>query len=178
MHSSCTGHGSEFPCQKLENTFRSSLTFILVSLNNPCRSNFVTWRRTIFYFSFIFWEKQNIDAKWRFDCPIFLELGFPCGSAGKESTCNAGDLGSIPGLGRSLGEGKGYPLQYSGLENSMDCIVHGFSESDTTEWLSFHSLGWFRIVKQIKLCFCFSNEIHLLLHGCIHSVELYVFISV
>jgi len=48
------------------------------------------------------------------------KLYFPCGSAGKESTCNAGDLGSIPGLGRSPGEGKGYPLQYSGLENSMD----------------------------------------------------------
>ena len=47
-------------------------------------------------------------------------LGFPGGSAGKESACNAGDLGSIPGLGRFLGEGKGYPLQYSGLENSMD----------------------------------------------------------
>ena len=52
-------------------------------------------------------------------------LGFPCGSVGKESNCNAGDLGSIPGLGRSAGEGKGYPLQYSGLENSMDCIVLG-----------------------------------------------------
>ena len=51
--------------------------------------------------------------------------GFPCGSTGKESTSNAGDLGSIPDLGRSPGEGKGYPLQYSGLENSMDCIVHG-----------------------------------------------------
>ena len=46
--------------------------------------------------------------------------GFPCGPAGKESACNAGDLGLIPGLGRSPGEGKGYPLQYSGLENSMD----------------------------------------------------------
>ena len=46
--------------------------------------------------------------------------GFPCGSVGKESTCNAGDLGSIPRLGRSLGEEKGYPLQYSGLENSVD----------------------------------------------------------
>ena len=52
-------------------------------------------------------------------------LGFPCGSAGKESAYNAGDLGSISGLGRSAGEGKGYPLQYSGLENSLDCIVHG-----------------------------------------------------
>ena len=49
----------------------------------------------------------------------------PCGSAGKESALNAGDLGSIPGLGRSPGEGKDYLLQYSGLENSIDCIVHG-----------------------------------------------------
>ena len=52
--------------------------------------------------------------------PVFL--GFPSGSAGKESACNAGDLGLIPGLGRSPGEGKGYPFQNSGLENSMDCI--------------------------------------------------------
>ena len=59
------------------------------------------------------------------------------GSAGKESACNLGDLGSIPGLGKSPGEGKGYPLQYSGLENSMDCIVHGVAKSQT--WLSdFH----------------------------------------
>ena len=49
-----------------------------------------------------------------------LDQGFPGGSAGKESACNAGDLGSIPGLGRSPGEGNGYPLQYSGLENPMD----------------------------------------------------------
>ena len=47
------------------------------------------------------------------------------------STCNAGDLGLIPGLGRSLEEGKGYSLQYSGLENSMDCIVHGMAKSGT-----------------------------------------------
>ena len=64
-------------------------------------------------------------------------LSFSCGSAGKESACNAGDLGSIPGLGRSLGEVKGYPLQYSSLENSMDCIVHGVTKSWT--WMSdFH----------------------------------------
>ena len=50
-------------------------------------------------------------------------MGFPCGSAGKESACNAEDLGSISGLGRAPGEGKGYPLQYSGLENSMDCVA-------------------------------------------------------
>ena len=58
-------------------------------------------------------------------------MGFPCGSAGKESAYNAGDLGLIPGLGRFLREGKGYPLQYSGLENSMDCIVHGVTKSQT-----------------------------------------------
>ena len=57
--------------------------------------------------------------------------GFPDSPAGKESACNAGDLGSIPGLGRSPGEGKGYPVQYSGLENSMDCIVHGVAKSQT-----------------------------------------------
>ena len=57
--------------------------------------------------------------------------GFPCGSAGKKSTCNAGDLGLIPGLERGPGEGKGYQLQYSGLENSMDCIVHGVAKSQT-----------------------------------------------
>ena len=56
---------------------------------------------------------------------------FPHGSTGKESTCNAGDLGSIPELGRYPGEGKSYPLQYSGLENSMDCIVHGVPNSWT-----------------------------------------------
>ena len=60
-----------------------------------------------------------------------LSLGFPDDSAGKESACNTGDLGSIPGLGKSPGEGKGYPLQYSGLENSMDYIVHGVAKGQT-----------------------------------------------
>ena len=58
-------------------------------------------------------------------------LGFPCGSAGKESAHNAGDLGSIRGLGRSPGEGRGYPFQYSSLENSMDYTVHGVTKSQT-----------------------------------------------
>ena len=58
-------------------------------------------------------------------------MGFPCGSLDKESVCNVGDLGSIPGLGRSPGEAKGHPLQYSGLENSMDRIVHGVTKSQT-----------------------------------------------
>ena len=59
--------------------------------------------------------------------PVFL--GFPCGSAGKESACNVGDLGLIPRLGRSPGEGKGYPLQYSGLENFTDCSPGGQSQT-------------------------------------------------
>ena len=54
--------------------------------------------------------------------------GFSDSSLGKESACNARDPGSIPGLGRSAGEGKGYPLQYSGLENTMDYRVHGVAE--------------------------------------------------
>ena len=72
-------------------------------------------------------------------------MGFPGGSAGKESTCNVEVLGLIPGLGRSPGEGKGYPLQDSGLENSMDCIVHGVTKSrtrlnDFTFTFPFHAL--------------------------------------
>ena len=59
--------------------------------------------------------------------------GFPGSSAGKESASSTGDLGLIPGLGRSPGERSGYPLQYSGLENSMDCVVHEVAESDMTE---------------------------------------------
>ena len=67
-----------------------------------------------------------------------VNRGFLCGSAGKESTCNAGDLALIPGLGRSPEEGKGYPAQYSefrGLHSPW-----GHKESDTTERLSLHSL--------------------------------------
>ena len=63
-------------------------------------------------------------------------MGFPHSSVGKESSCNTRDPGSIPGLGRAPGEEKGYPLQYSGLENSMDYTVHGVVELDTTERLS------------------------------------------
>ena len=72
-------------------------------------------------------------------CFLFSNMGSPGGSAGKDSSCNAGDLCSIPGLRRFPGEGKGYPLQYSSQENSMRCIVHGVAKSWT--WLSnFHSL--------------------------------------
>ena len=58
-------------------------------------------------------------------------MGFSVGSAGKESACNVGDLGLITGLGRSPGEGNGYPLQYSGLENSRDFKVHGVAKSQS-----------------------------------------------
>ena len=75
------------------------------------------------------WRKDRLPT------PVFL--GFPCGSAGKESTCDMGDLGSIPGLGRFPGEGKGYPLQYSGLENSMGSIVQGVTKS-WTQLRAFH----------------------------------------
>ena len=68
-----------------------------------------------------------------YPCP---PKGFPRGSDDKGSACNAGDSGSVTGSGRSPEEGNSYPLQYSGLENSMDCIVHGVAESDATEWLS------------------------------------------
>ena len=88
-------------------------------------------RRPLFnsWVGLIRWRRDRLPA------PVFL--GFPCDSAGKEPTCNVGDMGSVPGLGRSPGEGKDYPLQYSGLENSMDCIVHGVTKSWT--WLSdFH----------------------------------------
>ena len=71
-------------------------------------------------------------------------LGFPCGSVGKESSCKAGDLGSIPGLGKSPREGKGYPFQYSGLENSMDCIVHGVAKSQT-------GLSDFHCLQRVKM---------------------------
>ena len=66
--------------------------------------------------------------------------GFPDSSVGKESACNTGDPSSIPGSERSAGEGIGYPLQYSGLENSMDCIVRGLIKS-WTQLNDFHFQG-------------------------------------
>ena len=83
--------------------------------------------------------------------------GLPCGSAGKESACNVGDLGSIPGLGRSPGEGNGYPLQYSGLENSMDCVVHGVAKSQT-RLRDFDYRINEPYSKALKGSFCFQEE--------------------
>ena len=83
---------------------------------------------------------EDLLAKGQIPAPVFL--GFPCGSAGKESAHHAGDLGLIPGLGRSPEEGKGYPLQYSGLENSMDCIVHGVAKS----WIQLSNLHFHNVL--------------------------------
>ena len=75
--------------------------------------------------------------------------GFPDSSDGEESPCNAGDLGSIPGLERYPGERKGYPLQYSGLENSTDYIVHGVKKSQT-QLNDFH-LQWAKITGDLNI---------------------------
>ena len=77
------------------------------------------------------WVRKIHWRRDRLTTPIFL--GFSHGSAGKESACNVGDLDLIPRLERSPGEVKGYPLQYSGLENPMDYVVQGHKESDTIE---------------------------------------------
>ena len=98
-------------------------------------SRFDSWVRKIH------WRRERLPT------PVFL--GFPGGSAGKESTCKAGDLGSIPGLGRYPREGNGYPLQYSGLENSMDCIVHGVVKSQT-QLSKFH----FHFTLRPQVCSC------------------------
>ena len=90
-------------------------------------------------------------------------MGYPSGSAGKEFTCSTGDPDLIPGLGRSSGEGNGYPLQYSGLENSMDCIVHGVAKSQRrlSEFIYFNIL--------------FLELVHISLVGCFEAIsELFV----
>ena len=108
-----------------------------------------SWVRTIC------WRRDRLPT------PVFL--GFPCGSAGKESTCDAGDLGSIPGLGKFPGEGKGYPLQDSGLENSMDCRVHGVTKSRT--WLS-----------DFQFPFTFIYIVWICIHVCEKKKSLEIFI--
>ena len=106
------------------------------------------------------WVRKICYRRDRLPTPIFL--GFPCGSAGKESASNAGDLGSIPGLGRSPGEGKGYPLQYSSLEYSVDCIVHGITKSWTrlSDSLFTFILGYKRHLWIIQATVYFSCSCH------------------
>ena len=87
-----------------------------------------------FWFGKIFWRRDRL--------PIPVFMGFPCDSPGRESTCMVGDLGLIPGFGRYPGEGKGYPPQYSGLQNSMDSIVLGV----TKNWTQLNDFYfWFSI---------------------------------
>src|SRR5574337_2201408 len=96
----------------------ASLIAQLVGIHLQCRRPwFDSWVGKIC------WRRDRLPT------PVFLP--FPCSSAGKESACNARDLGLIPGLRRSPREGKGYPLQYSGPENSMNYIVHGVTKSRT-----------------------------------------------
>ena len=71
---------------------------------------------------------QGLCSEREFENRVGCYREFPHSSAGKESACNAGDPGSISGWGRSTGEGKGYPLHFSDLENPMDCIVHGVAK--------------------------------------------------
>ena len=90
-------------------------------------------------------------------------LGFPGGSAGKESACSAGDLGLIPGLGRAPGEGKGYPLQYSGLENPMDSIVLGVTKSQT-QLNDFHFHRDLLKVESYSICLLVTGLFHFFLN--------------
>ena len=131
---------------KSKYTWYSAYQHTVLKLNNDITKYWV-WSFNIIRIirSFQIFQRRNlsqeqamIQAHFKWFCQklsnyvnIRKELGFPDCSAGKESACNAEDLGSIPGLRRSPGEGKGYPLQYSSLENSMDCIVYGVAKSRT-----------------------------------------------
>ena len=118
--------GESHPCTLQTTAFDIVLTFTLdfpdssVGKESACKA---VETPVQFLVGKIPWRRVRLPP------PVFL--GFPGGSAGKESAHNAGDLGLIPGLGRSLGEGKGYPLQYSGLENSTDCVFYGVAKSRT-----------------------------------------------
>ena len=99
----------------------------------------IIWVPSILFIAYIKAALPPLDNQnhWSGWWPLSLHAGFPGGSVGKESACNVGDLGSISGLGRSLGEGNSYPLQYSGLENPMDYTVHGVPQS-RTQLSDFH----------------------------------------
>ena len=97
-------------------------------LNGPIPTEFLpqTYKYCSYWKCLSAWTKAILLIS-----SIIAHLGFPGGLAGQESACNVGDLSLIPGLGRFPGERKGYPLQYSGLKNSMDCSVHGVAKSWT-----------------------------------------------
>ena len=106
-------------------------------------------------------------------------MGFPCGLAGKESACNVGDLGSIPGLGRSPGEAKGYPFSfwYSGLEITMDSMSHGVTKS-RTRLRDFHlNMLMMNIRNTLYLGLpknrdmCYQKIIHIILQFLQHAIN-------
>ena len=103
---------------------RGNIQQVLGPLWDPGMERSVNFPQLLFC-EWIFGEYTSVSS---FEV---MPSGFPGGSDGEQSACNARDLGSIPGLGRSPEEGNGYPLQYSGLENSMDCIVNGDAKSQT-----------------------------------------------
>ena len=111
------------------------------------------------------------------NCTSFMIKGFPDSSVGKESACNVGDLDSIPGLGRSPGEGKRYPLQYSGLENSMNCIVHGVTKSQTqlSDFQFTYRYYTYLYTRCIKYTYLYTICIYI--NYSIH-VSIYIYMSV
>ena len=142
---------------------------MLFNLNNNLPFKIDSWTVYILYLSKpsqLRCRRPQFDSWvgkicWRRDrLPSLAFLGFPCGSAGKESACNVRDLGLAPGLGRSPEEGKGYPTQYSGLENSMDFYSMGSPRvgHDRTTFTSSH------IYRKIFLPFC-GHPVHSLNSG-------------
>ena len=118
------------------------------------------WMFYFVLFHFLSWQRIHLHCRrpqfyswvrkicWRRErLPTLVFLGFPCGSAGKESACNVEDLDSFPGLGRSPGEGKGYSLQYSGLKISMDFQDLQRLERD---WVTFTFNIYCRVAYSIK----------------------------
>ena len=119
----------------------------------------------------LFWEDPL--QKDRLPIPVFL--GFPCGSVGKATACNVGYLGSVSWLGRSPGEGKGYPLLYSGLENSMDCYSSWVAKSRTrlkrlssnsssstfkvnkNKYFTFWHSSFYKRFLFVRVCLCDDN---------------------
>ena len=110
-----------------------------------------------------------------FSITLFIKhQGFSGGSAGKESACSAGDLGSVPGLGWSPGKGKGCPLQYSGLKNSMDCIVYGVAkELATTERIKHELYFLYFLFLKAMLYSVHVSTVHHTFSSCFHSKQMY-----
>ena len=124
------------------------LVFLFRKISNRNSNSLLSWHPSRYTFI--------INISNMFSDTLLWERVQVVSSVGKESTCKEGDPGSIPGSERSPGEGKCYPLQYSGLENSMDCIVHGVAESQT--WLcDFHFISLFALCSLPLTLFLYST---------------------